>query len=548
VLRRQTVWLLPAAVGLGLAAPSFVWAALDRSIWAWDQSAYGQASIGLWATLRTDPGFWTQALRAALAAQPPALVWIGEFFVPLRHVFGSLQVTLLLSVELAVTATLVLLFVAARRLTRGRTALALAGVLLTAGAPLFVNLGYWYLTEPLQTAAVAWVLLILASSPRWHPSLTAAQLAAASLFGLLVKVSTPLYTAVPAIVALGCSVVATRRVERPTWWRDRRLVLSVLASAVLFVAVFEWYEGNFSAAWSHGALGGGHGAARPAFTSDLTRWVAHLGDAVFVPYFDLALGTLLAAAVLLGFARRARLDGFELVALAACLAVPALVVLAYAGHLSSQLVADPRFLVPAIPPLGLALVLVLRIAGSRVLTAAVLVLLAGQFGLSTWQDFSTGFPQELAYGQYRSTPERSSPLAAELDRVVALTCTPEASRQISTVGADYAWLNSNTMTMRAYSRYALQGRRCAWLNLGRGQTDADAAWQMVVARDSPFYLSLDYDDVANPLPPPQAAAALDDPLNLVDRELYRRALSSGRYEVVPGSRRTGLVVLRRTRD
>ena len=47
--------LVPVLVAVVLVLPSVVWIAIDRSIWPWDPSWYGEVSIDLWATLRTDP-------------------------------------------------------------------------------------------------------------------------------------------------------------------------------------------------------------------------------------------------------------------------------------------------------------------------------------------------------------------------------------------------------------------------------------------------------------------------------------------------------------
>ena len=121
------------------------------------------------------------------------------------------------------------------------------------------------------------------------------------------------------------------------------------------------------------------------------------------------------------------------------------------------------------------------------------------------------------------------------------------------MNADYFWLNGNTLTMLAFQKFALSGRRCYWTGLGRGLTDPDAAWHSLLYFDSPFLVSPDYGNPRN-----QISHDLEYTVGLnyvltsgydrVDAAVYRRALRSGRYEIVPGSRRLGVVLLRRTQS
>ena len=161
--------LVPALVGVVLVSPSLVWVSIDRSIWQWDQSWYGAGSINLWATLRLTPQAWWSAMLHVFGSKPPAIAWIGQFFVPLGGVLGSTQVALLYSIELTLASSLALLYVSGRRLTEGDAVASLAGVLATASAPLVVGLSHWYLVEPIQSVAVVWALFIMVSAPRWHP-------------------------------------------------------------------------------------------------------------------------------------------------------------------------------------------------------------------------------------------------------------------------------------------------------------------------------------------------------------------------------------------
>jgi hypothetical protein len=244
--------LAPAAVaplvGLLLAAPSFVWASVDRSIWPWDPAWYGETSVDLWATLRHNHYLWPKAMQHALGIKPPGIAWFGQFFVPLGGVLGSEQTALLVFQVLVQAASLAFLYAAARRVD-GRPFSIAAGVVLTASAPLFVSLSHDYFVEPLQTLSVVWVLFIMVSARRWHPSLTLAQLVAALAFGLLAKLATPLYQAAPAAVAVALSLPALRSRAWGRWWLEKRFLASAVLAAVLAYGAGRWYEVNFDAAW-----------------------------------------------------------------------------------------------------------------------------------------------------------------------------------------------------------------------------------------------------------------------------------------------------------
>ena len=65
------------------------------------------------------------------------------------------------------------------------------------------------------------------------------------------------------------------------------------------------------------------------------------------------------------------------------------------------------------------------------------------------------------------------------------------------------------------------------------------------ATDPPFYISVDYGNARNPLPEAQAAAvARVDSFNRVNVEIFDRVVGSPDFELVPESRRSGLVIFR----
>jgi hypothetical protein len=538
--------LLPALVGSVLAGPSVAWAAIDRSIWAWDMAGYGIASVQLWASLRLDPGSWLSALTHTRVWRPPAIFWLGEFFVPLRHVVGSVQVALLLSVELTLAATLALLFVACRRVADGRALPALAGTLVPAGAPLLVSISHQYMAETIQTASVVWVLFVMVSARRWHPSLTAVQLAAALSFGLLTKITTPLYTAGPAFIAVVFAVRALGRREQLLRWRTWTFAVSALGAALLVFATAFWYARNFTPAWQLARFSTESPLYGPpaSFTSRLSSWLSRLGDGLFLPYVDFALVALLLIGAFGLVVGRRRLPSLRhadrWLVLAGCLGAVLPVLLS----LASQRNTIVRFLVPSMPAIGLGLTALLLLLGVRRLAAAATLVLTAQFVLLAVQSFVADVPAQI-YEPLRMLPTARSGFARQLDRVIHYTCLHTPYGKTNVVAADYASLSANTANFLALQQFIAGG--CSWTNLGSAPTDPRQGWEIVTDNDAPFILTFDFGNPENPLPP-QIAAEVPayENVNVIDVAVLRQARRSGRYTVVPAFRRAGLLLLRRT--
>src|ERR1700692_1364353 len=82
-----------------LLAPSLVWIFKDHQVWPWDQAWYGEVSVNLWFSLTHSLTDWARTMIDGLNSKPPGIVWLGQFFVPLR-ILGSVEDALLLSIML----------------------------------------------------------------------------------------------------------------------------------------------------------------------------------------------------------------------------------------------------------------------------------------------------------------------------------------------------------------------------------------------------------------------------------------------------------------
>jgi 4-amino-4-deoxy-L-arabinose transferase-like glycosyltransferase len=525
-----------------LVAPSIVWVALDRSIWPWDPAWYGEVSVDLWAAVRGEPS-WAGVMTHAFGAKPPAIAWFGQVFVPLRHVFGREATSLLLSVITCEAISIVLVYRTLER-TTGRLG-GIVGALTLGSAPLFVAMGHEYFAEPIQTVSSAWILLILASSSSWRPSLVYAQVPGVLAFGLLCKLSAPIYLAIPAAAALLLSASRGPRIAggQPPW-RDRAVVASAAASLALVVGAAAWYGINLHAAVEHaraasadtGLYGVNHG-----FGIELLQWFTRTRRIAFLPPVAALLLVLVVAGMGRGLPRRQRPSPLDTrIVLAGATGLTLVGVLA---AFASQPNNEVRYLLPILPNIAVLLGLALSAAGSARFAAAACVVLVAQFGLVTLQSFGVFHPSWLV--SYRLTkPSPKTTMARQLDAIVDETCTPSTAYKINMVGVAYPWLNANTLEMLAAERFAESGRYCYYTSLGYASSDPSADWRRVLDFRPPYYISLDYGNRTNPPPAElEQAIATPDPFNRTNVAVFRRVRSSGDYEVLDGTRRAGTVVL-----
>ncbi len=74
-----------------LLIPSLFWTSRDHDVWPGDQAWYGEVSVDLWFWLGHSFKRWWGEMINGLYLKPPGIVWLGQFFVPFRGIFGSVE-------------------------------------------------------------------------------------------------------------------------------------------------------------------------------------------------------------------------------------------------------------------------------------------------------------------------------------------------------------------------------------------------------------------------------------------------------------------------
>jgi len=100
--------------------PSIIWIFLDQSVFPWDQSWYGQVSVELFYRLTHSPLEWFKQMIYAFGSKAPGIAWLGQFFVPIGQLIGSIDIGLLLSIVATQFIVLLLIYHIVLKLTDSR--------------------------------------------------------------------------------------------------------------------------------------------------------------------------------------------------------------------------------------------------------------------------------------------------------------------------------------------------------------------------------------------------------------------------------------------
>jgi hypothetical protein len=523
--------------------PSLYWIATDRSVWPWDQAYYGEVSVNLWFYLSHQPAQWPAAFASAVAFKPPGIAWLGQLFVPIGQLAGSIEFGLMLSVVAVQFTTLVLTYKIGKEFTPDRQSLPLLGGLFVASSPLFVGMTHQYLTEPLQLLAVTYVYWIAIKVSEMHPLQGVGHLLCATAIGMAAKSSTPLYSLLPGLVA---AVEIFQRVVK-----DRRKTgfIKVEGCKVCFlgIAAFTlvviWYARNFRAVRWHiknavtteFAINYGR---IDSFANKFDYWLSVAQQSFFIHEVALALGSAAVigtfiSAVGTGSSRRlsrwSRLD-----TVAACALVHVIVVLSI---FSMNIVEEQRYILPL---LASFLILFLRIASwvRRPLVEVIMLMaLLGQWG----------YAHARALGATQPSPRISNWVVPvhvaersqdEMRRIITTTCMPSLEERHNVVGVDLQWMNANSLSFYAAKERLQSHIHCHYTALGYAENDLSRAWERLNDIRIAHLISLE--EEAHPNPP--------DFLNHVSIPILRKIRHDPRFVRLPFASQSHIVVFRKREE
>jgi hypothetical protein len=486
-----------------LLTPSLFWIALDHRVWPWDQAWYGEQSVDSWYWLTHSIVKWVQPAPALQSFKPPALVWIGQFFVPLRHLFGSVELSLLVSTVLAQFVLLLVILKIGTVMSKESRLIAVTGVLFTAGALQFVRHTHEFFVEPLQAITVAWAFLVALRAHRWSRSRIMLHLAANFAFGLLVKASTPAYCWLPLLYCVFVMLRKRNDIPFSSEWKSRSFrAFFVVTCAGILICLY-WYSLHISDVWQHVyAAASGEEAldygSRDTIVNKLGVWIPIVLSCFFSPLLSwVCLAALGLAAYLV---TRRGTDAWKKTLRSQPVTILAILQVAFLLFLfSSNIGVDYRYAYAMLPSLAIVIMAICKIL-PRTAIIALMLLCGARWAMVNYSSFSG----EVFDNQSKalSAPHRDRTEFDELTRVVQLTATPGNLNNM--IAVEYHWLNADSARFFAAKERLSSELRSNFISAGYAQKNLDAAMRrmedfhvshvITVAKDStdpfPPYLNI----------------------------------------------------------
>ncbi len=526
--------IFPYVVSVLLLLPGVYWVLKDKTVWPYDQAWYGEVSVDLWYLLTHHPGEWAANMLSAFGTKAPGVAWLGQFFVPLGHVAGSIEFGLMLSILAAHFGTLLLMYRIGLALSSGSRAIALFGMLLAASAPLSAAMTHQYLVESLQVFAVTYIFWIATAAPKLSRLRLLAHLLTATSVALLAKTTSPMYCALAGVLAVISLFRAT------SWVKDRQdrtksLILLFIGS-VLAAGALGWYVHNFKTVVAFGkiatsgAVALDYGSAG-TFYSKLAYWLRATQASFFIPFALPALSLIAFTGMYFAWKHGYRARPKPANVLAAVALMHVFIVLAL---FSFQVNEENRYLLPLLPCIAICLMWVLARPMRSYTAALACILLAIQFAVTNAQALNfTKVNPNISYWLHPYSSDQTA--RAELTELIRVTSVPGAESRYNIVGVELPWLNANSLDYYAVKGRLETGRRSYFTSLGYAETDLERAWTRLEQIGIVYFVSLEEDK--QPSPP--------DFVNRVTLPALRRVASDPAFARVNFPSRLGILLFRR---
>ena len=487
---RKRAWHYPLIAVLLL--PSVFWIVEDHSIWPWDQAWYGEVTSDLWFWLGHSPFQWVATMADGMYMKPPGIVWMGQFFVPLKAIFGSVEAALLFSIVLTQFVLLLLLFRIGRELSPNSRVVSVCGVVLAAGAQLFAGLCHQFFVEPLQAVAVAWIFLIAFRAADWPKMRVILHLLAALVIGALAKATTPVYCLLPCAWVIYLLIRRPADRSRASEWKSPSSFLSLLIIVFLGIPGVVWYLRHLGAVWQHihdasfGDLALPYGYRQPVFQKLIT-WGRLLNASFLAPYLSWVCAAAILLAVVFFFARRLWSRPEELPRLCPVAVITGLQLLLTIFIFSLNIAVDSRYMFALLPSIAILFMQICAYLPRQAVVALTAFSLI-QWGLVNRVSLTSAgglggqttllLPVQGDHSQYD-----------ELARIVSLTCDT-ADRYII-IGIEVPFLNANSAAFFSAKKRLLVGKRCYYTSFGYAETDVARALQRIRDLNTRYIVTLD---------------------------------------------------------
>lgn len=532
--------LLIAIMSLCLIAPSLVWACIRNEIFAWDQAAYADNSIELWYTLAHHARLWPDRMFSVVWGQrPPAIAWIGQFFVPLGQFIHSIDCALLLSIVVTQFCTILLLISIGRELNKSHRVIWLLPAVIVASTNMFVAASAEYLVEPIQLLSTVFMYWVALKSRRFSFWQTVGFLLLASSFGVLTKASTPLYCFAPGFYALFNAWQALRQEKAFSPQALVKHIKLLSVSILAMLAATYWYVRNLAgcfehvqeSAWSDIAVQF-YGRKLPILQK-LAYWLHITNDRFFLLGFDwccLALVLLVLALCVINHRYSnltAVISGNRGIILA-CLVQVVAILFVHASNVNEE----TRYILSLFPALAILLTLIVSCYDKAAISYAFICLFLVQFVATHALLFTGKAPWTLTPYPFDSLRSEELARAAKLVSNMA----PYPQYGINICGVNYIWLSAASLNYYANKERLSSRQRTYFDDWSYKRVKRLDDFRKV--SDGPSFCFVSLEKAKQETPP--------DSYNVCDLAVLKNVQADKRFVRVPFASKIGIVIYKRT--
>jgi hypothetical protein len=536
----KPVYLVPIAPGVVIAIcllSSAIWVLTDRQVWWWDQALYGDWTLRLWQEGRVSGiGAWASALIHALGAQQPLTTWLGQFFVPLRHLTGDFESAMLFLNVLAAGGTLALVYYLARHLGANAPS-SLAGIMVCGGSGLFIGLTHEYLVEMTQCFTAALMMVVGWTAEKRSPTRTLALALAVVALSFLAKSSSMTFV-LPMLTYISVALWASPRNARPAL--QRMDVLLLLGAVLIAVLAATWYAVHWQIMAPHFvdattadfALHWGSPVNLRFKLSYWGRWF--LKSLSPFPILSACMLTTVAMALVISIIRlfkrppgewaKGSVEDGTMFALALAGTVIATIFV-----FSLQINEDVRFLLPLMPMTGVLIAWSLSIIRIRMVGQIFFVALAINAAIN--HAYAHGRdPFHIAAAPYLRQVDRNTTAKDLLTETVRSTCGQQSVNRPNLIVVSYATLNVNSINFYSEKESYISGHRCSYTSYNSFDPDVQHALEVIRAVRPAYIVTVAPE--RQPLPDFANMASRPVTEHLALDPRYRLVSDSGSYVLI----------------
>ncbi|MBD2315408.1 hypothetical protein [Phormidium tenue] len=519
-------------------SPSILWISLDQRVWPWDQAWYGQVSVELFYKLTHSPISWAKDMISAFGIKAPGTAWLGQLFVPIGNLIGSIEIGLLASTVLTQFCSLVLIYQIVSKLTSSRL-ITIICCLFAASSPLSVALTHQYLVEPLQYLSVTWIVLITVFSPDWQTKRTLLHLISAISLSMLAKITSPLYSFLAVLLIL-YNIWKNRNIDKNNKININnskpQYINAISKSGFLALTAFVlasgfllWYGKNLQTILSFTMLASSGEASllygeKADFFRKLQFWLPSFQKSFFSSTCLISTFVLLgyiAAKKVLKIKNKVRFykpSYFDILAIVSLFQIVLVLCL-----FSLNVNQENRYLLPLLPYLVIILSWILKRTRQKLIVIFFALILTSQFFFVQSQALGLTLPNsDFSYWLYAF--DRSISNKKLLADVVNTTCKQEGNERYNIIGLELTWFNANSASY--YSSKQLlspQEIHCYYTPLGYADKDIERAWKRLLDLKINFFITLKTELHPN------------DPFNQTSLPILERIQKSSQFTLYPST-------------